>query len=428
MQPLGLDAVNESQRRLSALGLFRRVTISEVQQRDEHLRDVLVTVEESPATSLGYGVGVEFQKVETSEIGPRGFVELGRRNLWGHNRSINLFSRISFRRRTETVTSAATGATTDVVKTALEYRVFATYRAPKVWRWADLQVVGGFEQGSRTSFSFRHRSARVSLSHRISPAWSVLGQYSLQQNNIFEDRIAAADRPLIDRLFPQLRIASVSASAVRNTRDDPFDPGRGTFLGLNGELALRPLGSEVGFAKTFLQGFVYRKLPSARRIVAAGGVRIGLGTGFPRDVTLTDENGQAVVERVRDLPASERFFAGGDTTVRGFQLDRVGRPDTFDSNGTPKGGHAVVILNGELRVALWKDLGVVGFIDAGNVFSIVNDVSLTDLRTGAGFGIRYKSPVGPLRIDIGFKLGTLRTFGTEREGRRALHISIGQAF
>jgi outer membrane protein assembly factor BamA len=395
-----------------------------------------VTVEESPATSLGYGVGVEFQKVETSEIGPRGFVELGRRNLWGHNRSINLFSRVSLRRRTETVTSADSGTTTDVSKTAFEYRVFATYRAPKIRRWADLQVVGGFEQGSRTSFSFRHRSVRVSLSHRIGPAWSVLGQYSLQQNNIFEDRIDPADRPLIDRLFPQVRIASVSASAVRNTRDDPFDPGRGTFLGLNGELALRPLGSEVGFAKTFVQGFIYRKLPTARRIVAAGGVRVGLSTGFPRLVTLKDDSGQTIIGsdgqpvtvRVRDLPASERFFAGGDTTVRGFDLDRVGQPGTFDSNGTPKGGHAEVILNGELRVALWKDLGVVGFIDAGNVFSIVNDVSFADLRSGAGFGIRYKSPVGPLRIDVGFKLGTLRTFGTKHEGRRALHISIGQAF
>ena len=145
---------------------------------------------------------------------------------------------------------------------------------------------------------------------------------------------------------------------------------------------------------------------------------------------LTDESGQPVVgpdgqpviEHVRDLPASERFFAGGDTTVRGFQLDRVGRPDTFDSDGTPKGGHAELILNGELRVALWKDLGVVGFIDAGNVFSIVNDVSLADLRTGAGFGIRYKSPVGPIRIDIGFKLGTLQTFGTDaRRPLRAAH-------
>jgi outer membrane protein insertion porin family len=436
-RPLGLDAINESQRRLSALGLFRRVTISELEQGDEDRRDVLVTVEESPATTLGYGVGVEFQKVETSEFAPRGFLELGRRNLWGRNRSVNLFSRVSLRRRSDSATTTSTADSAGGSQTAVEYRAYATYREPRVLRRsADLQIAAGLEQGSRTSFSFRHRSVRVNLSHRIGPAWTVLGQYSIQQNNIFEDRIDPADRPLIDRLFPQVRIGSVSASAVRNTRDDIFDPGSGSLIGLNGELALRPLGSQVGFAKTFLQGFIYRQLPTKRRIVAAGGVRLGLSTGFARDVQLKDENGdplvgadgQPVTVRVRDLPASERFFAGGDTTVRGFQLDRVGRPDTFDSDGTPKGGHAELILNGEIRVALWKDLGVVGFVDAGNVFGLVNDFNLGQLRSGAGFGIRYKSPVGPLRLDVGFKLGTLRTFGTAHESRRALHISIGQAF
>jgi outer membrane protein insertion porin family len=427
-KPLGLEAINDSQRRLAALGLFRRITISELELSDERLRDVLVTVEEPAATTLGYGVGVEFQKVETSEIAPRGFVELGRRNLFGSNRSINLFSRVSLRRRSDTGASSAAGTTTDG-QTALEYRVLATYRAPKVlWRTADLQVAGGVEQGSRTSFSFKHRFVRVNLSHRVGASWNVLGQYSIQQNNIFDDRIATADRPWIDRLFPQVRIGSVSASAVRNTRDDVFDPGHGSLLGLNGELALRQLGSEVGFAKTFLQGFIYRKLPTRRRIVAAGGVRLGLGTGFPREVVITNDSGQPVPATLRDLPASERYFAGGDTTIRGFDLDRVGRPDTFDSDGTPKGGHAEIILNGEIRMALWKDLGVVGFVDAGNVYSLVTDLSLAHMRSGAGFGIRYKSPVGPIRFDFGFKLGTLQTFGTRREDRIAYHISIGQAF
>ncbi len=76
-------------------------------------------------------------------------------------------------------------------------------------------------------------------------------------------------------------------SGLRSTRDDPFNPKRGALIGLNGELALRLLGSEVGFAKTFLQGFLYRQLPSNPRIVLAGGARLGLGTGFPRDVPLT---------------------------------------------------------------------------------------------------------------------------------------------
>ncbi len=437
-QPLGLKAITDSQRRLAALGLFRRITISELQHGSDYQRDVLVTVEESPATSIGYGGGVEFQRVDQiAEFAPRGFFEIGRRNLWGKNRSVNLFSRVSFRRRTETVAPVDSLPATEQPQTNLEYRVIGSYREPKVaGSSADLQVALAFEQGSQTSYSFRHRSARVNLSKRYGPWWSLIGQYSIQRNIIYEDRINIVDRPLIDRVLPEVRIGSVSVSGVRNTRDDAFDPGKGALIGLNGELALRLLGSEVGFAKTLLQGFIYRQLPSSRRIVLAGGARLGLGTGFPRDVPLTDSNGDPILDSngtpltvpVRDLQASERFFAGGDTTVRGFQRDRLGRPDTLDSDGTPKGGHAEVILNGEARIALSQKFGVVGFIDAGNVFAVVNDVSLGDLRAGAGFGVRYKSPVGPIRFDFGFKLGTLQTYRTNREDRFALHISIGQAF
>jgi len=442
-EPLSLEAINESQRRLAALALFRRVTISELQHEDDRRRDVLVSVEESPATSIGYGGGVEFQKVETTEFAPRGFFEIGRRNLWGKNRSVNFFSRVSLRRRSDTVVAAPTeGATpaapvTQVSRTFVEYRVIGSYREPKVAGTdADMQLALAFEQGSRTSFSFRHQSARVNLSRRYGSVWTMLGQYSIQRNDIFEDRINPLDRPLILRLFPQVRIGSVSGSAVRNTRDDVFNPTRGGLVGLNLELALRPIGSEVGFAKTFLQGFIYRQLPKSPRIVLAGGARLGVGTGFPRDVPLTDPegnpvlgpNGEPLTVRVRDLPASERYFAGGDTTVRGFQLDRLGQPDTFDRDGTPIGGHAEIILNGEARVALSKAFGVVGFLDTGNVFSTVNNVRLGQLRAAAGFGLRYKSPVGPIRFDFGFKLGTLRTYGPNREDRFALHISIGQAF
>ncbi|MCX6552694.1 MAG: BamA/TamA family outer membrane protein, partial [Acidobacteria bacterium] len=436
-QPLALDKTMESQRRLAALGLFRRVTISELQHNVERLRDVLITVEEAPTTTIGYGGGVEFQKVETAEFAPRGFFEIGRRNLWGKNRSINFFSRVSLRHHTQSVYDSIDQSYTDVSQNDVEYRVVGSYREPRAFGTsADFLTALAFEQGSRTSFSYRHRSARVDFAQRHGKAWTLLGQYSIQRNDIFDDRINPADRPLIDRLFPQVRIGSVSGSVARDTRNDPIDPSAGGLVGLNGELALRALGSEVGFAKTFLQGFVYRRLPTTRRIVLAGGVRLGLGTGFTRSVEVTGADGLPVLGPdgnpltvdVRDLPASERFFAGGDTSVRGFRLDMLGRPDTFDSDGTPIGGHAEVILNAEARMALWRDIGVVGFIDVGNVFAYVNDVNFGRLRAGTGFGIRYKSPVGPIRIDFGFKLGTLRVYGTERESRFALHISIGQAF
>jgi outer membrane protein insertion porin family len=387
--------------------------------------------------TLGYGGGVEFQKVETSEFAPRAFVEIGRRNLWGKNRSVNLFSRVSFRRHGTTTAADPLATPVTITATNLEYRVIGSYREPRFLNTrADLQVSAVLEKASRTSFRYRRRSARIDIGERLASGWSLLGQYSFERNEIFDDQINAIDRPLIDRLFPQVRLSILSASAVRDTRDDALDPGKGNLVSASGDLALRQIGSEVGFAKLFGQAFIYRQLPASRRIVFAAGARLGLGTGFRRSVQVIDAGGQPVLgsdgqptyENVRDLPANERFFAGGDTTVRGFQLDRLGRPDTFDRDGTPKGGHAEIILNSELRMALWRDLGVAAFLDFGNVFSEVTDLSVTRLRGSAGFGIRYKSPVGPLRVDLGFKLGALQSFGTFSEHRLALHISIGQAF
>ena len=433
-EPLGDEAVRQSQRKLAALGLFRRVTIAEVQHGQETRSDVLITVEETEATSLGYGGGLEFQKVETVEFAPRGFIELGRRNLWGKNRSVNLYSRVSFRHQTSTATPVEP---VNVSLNNLEYRVIGSYREPRFAGGpGDFQVSAVFDQGSRTSFRYKHRSARVDYSERLKSGWRALGTYSFESNEIFDDQIDPVDRPLIDRVFPQVRLSKMSATMVRDLRDDALDPSTGMLVSFSGDLALRPLGSEVGLAKTFAQFFMFKQLPTARRIVMAGGVRLGVGSGFPRDVAVTDGNGNPVpgpdgqpqTVTVQDLPASERFFAGGDTTVRGFQADRLGRPATFDRGGTPIGGHAELILNLEARVSLWKDLGVVGFIDGGNVFSDVNDFGFNKLRGSMGFGIRYKSPVGPLRIDFGFKLGALQTFGTYRESRTALHISIGQAF
>jgi outer membrane protein insertion porin family len=165
--------------------------------------------------------------------------------------------------------------------------------------------------------------------------------------------------------------------------------------------------------------------------VLATSARLGLAAGFPREVITSADpaaGGQPVVEVVRDLPASERFFAGGDTTVRGFALDQLGTPATIDDNGFPIGGNALVILNAELRVPVRGVFGVVGFFDTGNVFAHSRDIDLTALRSALGFGVRYRSPVGPIRVDLGFKLNRREITPGRREPLTALHISLGQAF
>jgi outer membrane translocation and assembly module TamA len=192
-------------------------------------------------------------------------------------------------------------------------------------------------------------------------------------------------------------------------------------------MAARSLGGQVGFIKTYLQGFWFHRLPGRRAVVFATRAAVGLADGFPREVTSTDEEGNPIVERIEDLPASERFFAGGDNTIRGYALDSVGAPDTITPAGFPTGGNAVIILNGELRAPVWGDLNAAMFVDGGNVFRRVADVDLGELRGGLGFGFRYLSPIGPLRLDLGFKLDR-REIGGQLEPRTALHFSFGQAF
>lgn len=442
--PLGFEGVTESQRRVSALGLFRRVRITEIDHGAEARRDLLVTVEEAPATTIGYGGGVEVARRlvrtvsngvpdEKFEFAPRGFFEVGRRNLFGRNRSINLFTRISLRMRGDPVlTSDGTQPATDFN----EYRVLGTYRQPKLFGHTDFLATGFAEQAARTSFDFNRRGARAELARRFGPRLSVSARYSLDRTETFNETYSNEDALLIDRLFPRVRLSTVSSTIIRDTRDDPIGPTSGTLVVVDGEIAARALGSEVGFVKTFIQGFAFRRLPGKRAVVFATGMRLGLARGFAYEAPRLDDDGspvvgpdgKPVVDVVTDLPASERFFAGGDTTVRGFGLDQLGTPETLDTNGFPKGGNAVLVLNAELRVPIWGDLGAAGFLDAGNVFARTSDFDLGRIRGAVGFGLRYRSPIGPLRLDLGFKLDRQMLPTGELERPNAWFISFGQAF
>jgi outer membrane protein insertion porin family len=156
-------------------------------------------------------------------------------------------------------------------------------------------------------------------------------------------------------------------------------------------------------------------------------VAAGVADGFAREVTIIGPDGNPEQRVIEDLPASERFFAGGDTTIRGFALDSVGAEKTISDTGFPRGGNAVLIVNGELRVPVWRSLATAVFLDGGNVFERVTDFEFGELRSAAGVGVRYMSPIGPVRIDVGFKTDR-RQFGGRLESRREIHFSIGHAF
>ena len=435
---LSESAKIESRRRLATLGLFRRIQLSELEHGDEAKRDILVTVEESPATTMVYGLGAEgrLRVVRTVaegtsdrlDVAPRGSFSISRRNLFGKNRSVSLFTSVSVRLQKQQVFTDQDSLTTNDQFAAPEYRAIGTYLEPRIFNTStDALITGTFEQQARSSFNFARRGASAELKRQLTPQVQLFVSYQLQRTRLFDASINPADQPLIDRLFPQVRLSSVSSSALRDTRDDVVDPGAGGYLSANVQIAGRHIGSEVGFAKTFLRAQLFKTIPQRRRLVLAGNASLGLATGFLREVPETDANGNVTTRTFADLPASERFFAGGDTTVRGFSLDALGTPDTLDKDGFPIGGNATVILNAELRATVWSSVQAVGFFDAGNVFSLATDLDLRELRGAVGFGVRYRSPVGPIRVDLGFKLHREEIAG-RREGLTALHISLGQAF
>jgi outer membrane translocation and assembly module TamA len=279
----------------------------------------------------------------------------------------------------------------------------------------------------RSTFNFARKGINAEMARRLGPGLRASGRYSFGTTRTFDEKLSLEDQARIDRIFPQVRLSAFAGAISRDTRDDVLDPERGMFLSAEGTVAARALGGQVGFTKSYLQGFWFHRLPVRRRVVFASRVALGLAGGFPRLVQSTDAEGQPVTVTVEDLPASERFFVGGGTTIRGFALDSVGAPNTISATGFPRGGNAMLLMNGELRVPLWGDVGAALFLDGGNVFDRATEFDLGELRGSAGFGLRYRSPIGPIRFDIGFKLAR-RESGGVPEKPRAFHFSIGQAF
>ncbi len=212
-----------------------------------------------------------------------------------------------------------------------------------------------------------------------------------------------------------VNVAPASFTISREARDSFLDATRGSFLSHGFQYAPGFLGSDYPYARYYLQYFKYFPLtrprpvlygdqPERSRFVFASGWRLGVQKGFSEEgAVLTD-----------------RFYAGGGTTVRGFGQDQLG--PKLD-NGDPAGGNAVVVLNNELRFPLFWVFDGVAFVDVGNVFPRASDLNFSDLRGAGGFGLRIRNPFVVLRFDYGVKFERLPG---EKAG--AFFFSIGQAF
>ena len=180
----------------------------------------------------------------------------------------------------------------------------------------------------------------------------------------------------------KFKVARLTSSALVDRRQNPFDPRGGWFSAASIELSRPGLGSDISFLKGFLQ--YYQFVPIGPHVIVASAARVGLARTF---------EGQQLVP-------SERFFAGGATTVRGYREDDLG-PRSLIGDNEAGGGRALVILNAELRFPIYRWARGVGFVDLGNVYPVVGDISFKDLQTGVGAGLRFDTPVGIIRLDLG---------------------------
>jgi outer membrane protein insertion porin family len=397
-QPLSALATLETRQKLIGSGLFRSVDITPLPPDPVTRRsDVLVTVEEGPRTTFAYGFGYQERQLARAEV------EVTRRNLFGLNRTVSIFTRASFR-----------GG-----------RFITTYRQPQ-FLGLDLPVfVSTYaEKEDRSSFNYNRVGLGIQFSKRVSRDQNLLLRYRFDQTKIFQLEV---DVDEIDRRFRNTRISALSLASVLDRRDDPLNPQHGQFRILDVEWSAKALGTEDPYVKGLAQQFFYLQLP--HQMVGAIGLRLGVGK------TLRDD-------RDALIPIAERFFIGGATTLRGFALDQASpKRKLILSNGNvvdgePLGGNVLTLVNLELRFPIVGNLRGVVFSDNGNVYRRLEVIELLNWRYNMGFGFRYDTPLGPLRVDYGFKLDrrTVRSIDCPdittpcQESFGQWHVSLGHAF
>jgi len=424
-EPLREGDVVESQRRLYNLGIFNRVTIEPQNPAGTDVdKDIAVLVEEAKRYTLAYGGGFEVQRLASTtnptagqvEAAPRGILEISKLNLTG---------------RADTLSFKLRGST-------LQGRALLGYSDPNTFANPHLSFQAtAFAEKTRdiNTFTEQRYEGSVQLTDQISPLTTVLFRYAFRQVRVSDLKILSEEIPLFNQ--PTL-VSQFGVTWFRDSRNNPADASKGSFNSADFGVADTYLGSSASFLRFFFQNSTYH--PIKRRFSFARSMRFGILAPY-RDTVSLSFPAPTTPPLPTVIPLPERFFAGGGTSLRGFALNQAGPRDSI--SGFPVGGQAMLVLNQEFRFPMrlpfiGTSLGGAFFYDGGNVYSRLSRISFrTNLPSPtfalqnpsqppgptnvpmcvtncsnelnyfahtAGLGFRYKTPVGPIRIDLGYQL------------------------
>jgi len=379
------DAIRETKRRLEALGIFSEVKIEEIQISPETM-NLFVVVAEGSRTHVSAGVGLETVNEPRSfevwnfDVRVRGTAELTRSNVFGTAAQFSLVGQVSIR----------------------ENRIVASWQQPYFFKIPlETFVNGWWEQEQRTSFRYERQGISLSgvRTFQSQANWTVVPTLKYVRTKILELDIEEDE---IDRQFLPYSTTSVGASLLRDRRSNPFNPERGYFFSTAADWAYPLFGAESDFLKLFSR--YQHFLPLGNNLTFSFTSRLGLGSGI--------------------MPIPERFFAGGSNSFRGTRYDQLGPKDP--STGKPVGGKALLLFNFEFSFPLTsriENLYGVLFYDKGNVFADINSLDMTSLEDALGLGLRYRSPLGPVRLELAWNPGA-----TQDDPKVLVFITIGHIF
>ena len=436
-EPISQTVLLDSQRRLYELGIFNQVQITPQEgSNSDTTKTVLVGVEEARRWTLGYGGGLEVQRLGSNQpqgqfkASPRLSLDLTRLDVGGRDQTFSMGGRLS---------NLDTGAS-------------MTYLIPRLLNRRDLSLrINGLVDRSRDVLTFTadRKEASVSVEKRFSPSALLIARYSFRRVRALDisSKISGEEKFL---LSAPARVGMLGGSYLNDHRDDPADATRGSYSLLDAGVSWHDFGSQANFLRFTCQNSTYYSLGS--HLVFARQTKLGVETpyGGPYSITVAASNGQpGQIIYTHEIPLPERFFLGGSESHRGFSINQAGPRDP--ETGYPIGGNAFFLNSLELRLSsAQRRLGFTFFEDAGNDYSTIRRMRLLKIKQDSpadfdytshavGIGLRYKTPVGPIRFDVGYNLNPPRYnvitypngvqhIEVQRLSNVQFFISIGQSF